>query len=137
MEFNGVMNTKLIATEQFSDIQNSVNMTTKRFKMYNSNLALAPIVYPEQGIIEIINSDFVSVVCQSIGFINGREMFEGDYDLEGKMLVFCEECMGFQFAEIDYETKEVVVKCHACELNFWFRDYIDEFFPIRNINDKI
>ena len=72
-------------------------------------------------------------VCQLIKVVNGVEIYEGDYDEEGNMIDYCEECMGYQFFKID-ELKDVIF-CHNCDGNFMVQDHIDEFKVVGNIND--
>ena len=76
-------------------------------------------------------------VGQYAGFSdkNGKEVFEGDYDKEGNIVVFCDECHGWQFGEIDIQTKQVCIPCHNCDGNFMIGDWIDRFEVVGNIND--
>lgn len=63
---------------------------------------------------------------------NGKEIFTGDYDNDGNCLIFCKECMGFQFALIDNDNS-IVLDCHNCEGNFYFQEHINDFIVIGNI----
>lgn len=73
-------------------------------------------------------------VCQMFKY-DGKTYWEGDYNENGEMLVFCDSCMGLQFAQVDIPTKDVVIKCHNCDGNFMFHDAINNFKPIGNIHD--
>lgn len=76
-------------------------------------------------------------VCQFAGFtdINGKKVFEGDYDKDGDCVIFCDECHGWQFGEIDIPTKQVCIPCHNCDGNFMIGDLIEKFEVVGNIND--
>ena len=78
-----------------------------------------------------------NTVCQFAGFtdINGKKVFEGDYDKEGNCVVFCDECHGWQFGHIDIPTKQVCIPCHNCDGNFMIGDWIEKFEVVGNIND--
>ena len=80
-----------------------------------------------------IYSVIPSTVCQLIKVINGVEIYEKDYDAEGNMIDYCEECMGYQFFQID-QLKDVIF-CHNCDGNFMVQDHIDEFRILGNVND--
>lgn len=86
---------------------------------YNAYLELE--VYPES-------------ICRVVKYDN-KEYTEFDYNKDGEMLIFCSNCMGWQFAQIDIETKEICVDCHSCEGNFMFQDAIQKFEPIGNLHD--
>jgi len=74
--------------------------------------------------------------CQFTGKSDkkGKKIFEGDYDKDGNVVVWCEN--GWEFGALDIPTKEIVINCHACEGNFLFGDHIGDFEVIGNINDK-
>ena len=72
-------------------------------------------------------------VCQLIKVVNGVEIYEGDYDEDGNMIDYCEECMGYQFFQID-ELKDVIF-CHNCDGNFMVQYHLDEFKIVGHIND--
>ena len=76
-------------------------------------------------------------VCQFAGFtdINGKKVFEGDYDKDGNCVVFCDECHGWQFGEIDIPTKDICIPCHNCDGNFMIGDWIEKFEVVGNIHD--
>ena len=57
--------------------------------------------------------------------VNGRRIYEGDYDKDGNVVVWCETCHGWQFALCDFETKGIL-NCHNCEGNFMFLDNIQD-----------
>jgi len=64
---------------------------------------------------------------------NGKEIYEGDYDSDGHMVVFCNNCAGWQFGHIDIPTKDLAIDCHACEGHFMFRDHVGEFEIFGNV----
>jgi hypothetical protein len=86
---------------------------------YNAYLELE--VYPES-------------ICRVIKY-NNKEYKEFDYNKDGEMLIFCNDCMSWQFAQIDIPTKDIVINCHNCEGNFMFHDAINNFEAIGNLND--
>ena len=101
---------------------------------------------PTYDFIYIINEDqydsvdnyeiIPETLCQYSGMKdkNGVEAFEGDYDKNGNILIFCEECHGWQFGQLDTPSKEVVF-CNNCEGNFMFLDHLPDFEIIGNIHD--
>ena len=68
--------------------------------------------------------------------VNGKKIFEGDHDKDGNCVVFCERCNGWQFAQIDIQTKDVCIPCHCCDGNFMFNDIINQFEITGNIHDN-
>ena len=76
--------------------------------------------------------------CQFTGTTdkNGKKVFEGDYDADGNIVVWCDRCHGWQFGLLNIPTKEIFTNCHACEGNFLFGDHIGDFEVIGNINDR-
>jgi hypothetical protein len=72
--------------------------------------------------------ELIQLVCE----INGNEIFEGDYDMDGNCVVWCSECNSWQFAQLDAPTKDICIPCHACEGNFMFHEHIEEFKKIGN-----
>lgn len=76
-------------------------------------------------------------VCQFTGKTdkNGIKIFKGDYDEDGNMVVWCDRCNGWQFAQIDVPTKDICIPCHWCDGNFDFSEHIDDFVISGNIND--
>jgi hypothetical protein len=77
-------------------------------------------------------------VCQFTGTtdINGKKVFEGDYDKDGNVVVWCEKCHGWEFGQLNIPTKEMVINCHRCDGHFFFEDHIGDFEVIGNINDR-
>jgi uncharacterized phage protein (TIGR01671 family) len=76
-------------------------------------------------------------VCQFTGLTdkNGVKIFEGDFDKDGNMVVWCDRCNGWQFAQIDVPTKDICIPCHWCDGNFDFSEHIDDFVISGNIHD--
>jgi hypothetical protein len=76
-------------------------------------------------------------LCQFTGYIDkaGKKVFEGDYDKYGNVVVWCQECAGWQFGGYDTESKEMFIHCNWCEGNFMFRDHIGDFESVGNVND--
>ena len=76
-------------------------------------------------------------VCQFTGKKdkNGDKIFEGDYDENGNMVVWCDRSNGWQFAQIDVPTKDICIHCHWCDGNFDFSEHIDDFVIVGNIHD--
>jgi hypothetical protein len=66
---------------------------------------------------------------------NGKKVFEGDYDADGICIVWCENCNGFEFAQLDITTKYICISCHRCDGNFFFGDHIGDFEIVGNISD--
>lgn len=67
---------------------------------------------------------------------NGTRIFEGDYDINGIMVTWCNNCNGWEFAQIDIPTKDICIPCHRCDGNFFFEDHINDFEVIGNIHQK-
>lgn len=67
---------------------------------------------------------------------NGTRIFEGDYDSNGIMVTWCNNCNGWEFAGIDIPTKDICIPCHRCDGNFFFEDHINDFELIGNIHQK-
>lgn len=90
---------------------------------------------------EIDGNKWVGIVPNSLSqFINqkdknGNKIFEGDYDADGNCVVWCENCNGFEFAQIDLETKDIYIPCHRCDGNFFFGDHINDFEIVGNVAD--
>jgi hypothetical protein len=65
--------------------------------------------------------------------IKDVEIYEGDFDCDGNLVVWCDECCGWEFAALDIPTGEVVINYHRCEGNFFIQDIIKEFEVYGNI----
>jgi hypothetical protein len=93
------------------------------------------------GIIMLVDDEWYwikeNTLCQYINKkdVNGVKIFEGDYDIDGNCMVWCDKCNAYEFAQIDVPTKDICISCHNCEGNFIFDEHIDEFKIIGNIND--
>lgn len=66
---------------------------------------------------------------------NSKKIFEGDFDNDGNCVVWCENCNGFEFAQLDVPTKDICIPCHRCAGNFFFGDHINDFEIVGNIAD--
>lgn len=64
---------------------------------------------------------------------NGIEIYEGDFDSDGNCVLWCENCNGWEFAQLDVPTKDICIPCHRCDGNFFFEDHINDFEKIGNI----
>ena len=64
---------------------------------------------------------------------NGAEVYEGDFDSDGNVVVWCENCNGWEFGALDIPTNEICIPCHRCDGNFFFEDQISDFEVIGNI----
>jgi hypothetical protein len=63
---------------------------------------------------------------------NGNDVFNGDFDAEGNVVVWCENCNGWEFGALDIPTNEICIPCHRCDGNFFFEDQIGDFEVIGN-----
>jgi hypothetical protein len=77
-------------------------------------------------------------IVEFVGHKNkkGIEIYEGDYDIDGNCVTWCENCNGWEFAAIDIPTKDIYIPCHKCEGNFFFEDAINDFEISGNIYEK-
>ena len=66
---------------------------------------------------------------------NGKKIFEGDFDNDGNCVVWCDNCNGFEFAQLDIPTKYICIPCHRCDGNFFFGDHINDFGIVGNVAD--
>ena len=78
-----------------------------------------------------------SVLMQYTGLKdkNGKEIYEGDYNQDGEVVIFCNECNGWQFALYDFPTKDFIF-CHNCEGNFMFQDGLSDLEIVGNIYEN-
>lgn len=83
------------------------------------------------------NEVIKETICQFTGLTdkNNVNIFEGDYDEDGNMVVWCDRCHGWQFAQIDVPTKDICIPCHWCDGNFDFSEHIKDFVISGNIHD--
>ena len=72
---------------------------------------------------------------QKINGQNGKNIFEGDFDNDGNCIVWCDNCNGFEFAQLDVPTKDVCIPCHRCDGKFFFSDHINDFEIVGNVAD--
>ena len=80
--------------------------------------------------------------CQLIQYVGvkdkkGRKIFEGDYDDDGNIVVWCDSCMGWQMGCVDVPNKEIVINCHWCDGNFHINEEIQNFEVIGNIYKQL
>lgn len=66
---------------------------------------------------------------------NGNKVFEGDFDADGNVAVWCESCNGWEFGALDIPTNEICIPCHRCDGNFFFGDHINDFEIVGNVAD--
>jgi uncharacterized phage protein (TIGR01671 family) len=66
---------------------------------------------------------------------NNRKIFEGDFDNDGNCVAWCDNCNGFEFAQLDVPTKDICIPCHRCDGNFFFGDHIHDFEIVGNVAD--
>lgn len=76
-------------------------------------------------------------VSQFTGFLdkNGREIYDGDYNSDGEMFTWCNNCGGWTIAQLDLPTKDIVIPCHWCEGDFHWADVIEEFEIAGNVHE--
>ena len=109
----------------------------------NGNPYIIPFdVFEPDGHHLIIDSDNPFWVDEyTVGqFINqtdkkGKKIFEGDFDNDGNCVVWCDNCNGFEFAQLDIPTKDICIPCHRCDGNFFFGDHINDFEIVGNVAD--
>jgi hypothetical protein len=65
---------------------------------------------------------------------NGTEIFEGDYDIDGNCVRWCQTCNGWEFSAIDIPTNDVCIPCHRCDGNFFFEDHITDFQIVGSVD---
>ena len=75
--------------------------------------------------------------CGKTAIVEGlaKKIFEGDYDSDGNCIVWCDNCNGFEFAQLDVPTKDICIPCHRCDGNFFFSDQINDFEIVGNVAD--
>jgi hypothetical protein len=64
---------------------------------------------------------------------NGKTIYQGDFDVDGICVVWCDTCNGWEFGQLDRPTNEIVIPCHCCDANFMFEDVIYDFVIYGNI----
>ena len=90
---------------------------------------------------EIYENKWVGIIPKSLSqFINqkdknGKKIFEGDFDNDGNCIVWCDNCNGFEFAQLDVSTKDICIPCHRCDGNFFFEDHVNDFEIVGNVAD--
>jgi hypothetical protein len=74
--------------------------------------------------------------CQIIQFTGLKDKknvdcYEKDYDEDGNMIDWCDNCCGYQFKMIDIPTGDEIF-CHNCDGNFMLQDHISDFEIVGN-----
>lgn len=64
---------------------------------------------------------------------HANEIYDGDFDPDGNVVVWCDNCNGWEFGALDIPTNELCIPCHRCDGNFFFEDHINDFEVIGNI----
>jgi len=65
---------------------------------------------------------------------DGQDIYEGDYDVDFQVVMWCDKRNGWALKIYDFPTKEVIsCHCHNCEGNFDIGD--DEIEIIGNIHE--
>ena len=82
-----------------------------------------------------IVSVYEDSVCDFTGKTDKKriKIFEGDFDADGNIVLWCENCNGWEFGALDIPTNEICIACHRCDGNFFFEDHINDFEAIGNI----
>ncbi len=65
---------------------------------------------------------------------NGNDIYDGDFDRDGNLVRWCQNCNGWEFAQIDIPTNDICIPCHRCDGNFFFEDHITDFEIFSNIH---
>lgn len=94
------------------------------------------ITVPDGDSVRTLFNNFQLMQFTGLKDKNGKEIYEGDYDNEGNMIKWCVRCSGWEFAQLDIPTKDVVIKCHRCDGNFFIEDHINSFEVIGNIYEN-
>jgi len=66
---------------------------------------------------------------------NGKDIWEGDYNQHGEVVIWCDECSAWQFGLYDFPTKDLIF-CHTCDGNFLFHDGMSDIEIIGNIYEQ-
>lgn len=68
---------------------------------------------------------------------NGKRIFEGDYDQEIDVVMWCERKNGWAMKCYDFDNKETIFcHCYSCEGNFELIEVIKDFEIKGNIHEK-
>lgn len=58
---------------------------------------------------------------------NGKEIYEGDFDEDLQVVMWCENSLGWQWATYDFPTKEkICCHCYNCEGDYNFLEQFDK-----------
>ena len=66
---------------------------------------------------------------------NGVDIYEGDYDKDYEVVMWCEKRMGWALKTYDHPTKEVIhCNCYNCDGNYEMSEVTEEIEIIGNIH---
>ena len=66
---------------------------------------------------------------------NGVDIYEGNYDQDHQVVVWCERRLGWSLFTYDFPTKEFIhCNCYCCEGNYELNECLDKFKVIGNIH---
>ena len=75
-------------------------------------------------------SDLIVTLWTGRKDVSGKLIYQGDFDINGDVVHWCEECLAWQMAVYD---KREFIFCHNCDGHFMFTDHIDNFEIASNI----
>jgi hypothetical protein len=66
---------------------------------------------------------------------NGKNIYAGDFDQNGDVVIWCKECSAWQLGAYDFPTNDLMF-CHCCDGNFMFNDCFPNFEIMGNIYEN-